>query len=452
MNKQIKRLKGHIIEAVKPGSPAHRSGIKPGWELLRIDNQPITDILDYRIMTADERVSMLLLTEEGHLRRVRLKLPDAVSPGLEFNSPAIAPLQHCGNRCIFCFIEQNRPGMRSSLYVKDDDYRLSFLYGNFITLNRVTDAELKRIISLQLSPLYVSVHTTNPELRQTMFGTKRAEKGLLNLERLVKAGIKVHAQVVLCPGYNTGEELLRTLNDLEKLGYNILTVALVPVGLTCHREGLTELNEFSTTEAVELIEVIEKMQSSNLKNRDTRFVFLADEFYSMAEVNFPEEEAYEGFPQLENGVGLARLFLSELTCLQEKMPEKLARKLTATLVTGKSAEPLIRLLADQLSKIEGLTVNVQVATNNYFGNRVTVSGLLTGTDLLKALEGKETGDVVFITESQLKDQSELFLDNMSLSDLEANLKTPVRAVSGPLQLLESLVALTQKHTLENKGR
>lgn len=452
MNSQIKRPKGHIIKTVKPDSPAAIAGIKPGWTLLRVDNQPIIDILDYRIMTADERVSMLLLTDKGRLRRVRLKLPGAVSPGLEFNSPAIAPLQHCGNRCIFCFIEQNPPGMRSSLYVKDDDYRLSFLYGNFITLNRVTDVELKRIISLQLSPLYVSVHTTNPELRQTMFGTKRAEKGLLNLERLVKAGIKVHAQVVLCPGYNTGKELLRTLSDLDELGENILTVALVPVGLTCYRDELTELKKFTSSEAAELIKEIEQLQKNYIENRGTRFVFMADEFYSMAGVSFPEEDAYEGFPQLENGVGLARLFLSELACLRDKMPEKLAQKLTATLVTGNSAEPLIRLLSDQLSKIEGLTVNVQVATNNYFGDRVTVSGLLTGTDLLSALEGKETGDVVFITESQLKDQSELFLDDMSLSALEASLKTPVRAVSGPLQLLQCLATISEKHTLENKGR
>lgn len=452
MNNQIKRPQGHIIKAVKPGSPAASAGIKPGWTLIRVDNQPITDILDYRIMIADERVSMLLLTDDGRLRRVRLKLAGAVSPGLEFNSPAIAPLQHCGNRCIFCFIEQNPPGMRSSLYVKDDDYRLSFLYGNFITLNRVTDAELKRIISLQLSPLYVSVHTTNPALRQTMFGTKRAEKGLLNLKKLAKAGIKIHAQVVLCPGYNTGKELLRTLRDLNDLGENILTIALVPVGLTSYRDDLTVLNKFTATDSTELIKVVEQLQNVYLEKRGTRFVFLADEFYSMAGVSFPEEEAYEGFPQLENGVGLARLFLGELDRLQELMPVKMARKLTATLVTGKSAAPLLKLLADQLSRIEGLTVNLQIAANKYFGNQVTVSGLLTGTDLLSVLKGKETGDVVFITESQLKDQSDLFLDNMSLTELEKNLKTPVRAVSGPLQLFECLKAITEKHTLENKGR
>jgi putative radical SAM enzyme (TIGR03279 family) len=452
MMKQTNKPQGHEIKAVKSGSPAHTAGIKPGWKLLRIDNQPVSDILDYRIMTADEQVTMLLLTENGHLRRVRLKLSGAASPGLEFISPAIAPLQQCGNRCIFCFIEQNPPGMRSSLYLKDDDYRLSFLYGNFITLNRVTDAELKRIISLQLSPLYVSVHTTNPELRQKMFGTKRAAKGLLNLKRLVKAGIKVHAQIVLCPGYNTGEELIRTLADLDQLGENVLTVALVPVGLTCYREGLTELNKFTAAEVAELVKAVEQLQLSNLKKRGTRFVFLADEFYSMAGITFPPEEAYEGFPQLENGVGLARLFLSELDCLQNAMPEKLSHQLTATLVTGKSAEPLIRQLAEKLSQIEGLTINVQVATNKYFGDRVTVSGLLTGSDLLAAFEGKEAGDVVFITESQLKDQSELFLDNMSLSELEASLKTTVRAVSGPLQLLESLVTINENHMLENKGR
>lgn len=447
MKSRFKRPKGHEIKKVKPGSPAANAGIKPGWRLLRIDNQPIEDILDYQIMTADERVNMLLLTEDGRLRRVRLKLTGAVSPGLEFNSPTIAPLQQCGNQCIFCFIEQNPPGMRSSLYVKDDDYRLSFLYGNFITLNRITDTELKRIISLQLSPLYISVHTTNPALRQTMFGSKRAAKGLLNLKMLVKAGIKIHAQVVLCPAYNTGKELLRTISDLEQLGKNILTVALVPVGLTCHREGLTALNKFTSAESANLIKEVEQLQKNNFEKRGSRFVFLADEFYNMAGIPFPEEAAYEGFPQLENGVGLARLFQTELACLQDKMPGKLTRKLSATLVTGKSAEPLIKELSDRLSKIEGLTVNVQVATNKYFGDQVTVSGLLTGADLLSALEGKETGDVVFITESQLKDQSDLFLDDMSLSELEASIKTPVRAVTGPLHLLECLTAITEEHML-----
>ncbi len=429
---------GHLIENVQTGSPADKAGVKPGWKLLRIDNQTVGDILDYRILTADDRLTMLFITDQGFMRRVKLSLPKAMSPGLEFSSPAIAPLQRCPNRCLFCFVDQNPLGMRDSLYVKDDDYRLSFLYGNFITLNRMTEAEYQRILKLQLSPLYVSVHTTNPELRHQMFGTKKAVKGLHYLKKLTGAGISVHAQIVLCPGYNTGEELLRTLDGLDKLGNNLLTVALVPVGLTEHRQNLIPLKKFTAAEAAELIKLIESLQTDYLKSRNSRFVFLADEFYGMAGRSYPSEEAYEGFPQLENGVGLARIFLNELIEADKIKPQNILNDLSATVVTGKSAKHLLTKLVNVFSEIKGLKLQLIVAENLFFGDSVTVAGLLTGSDLICALEGNIQGDVVFLSKSLLKDNSDLFLDNMSLADLSKKINKRVIATSGPIELLFSI--------------
>ncbi|MBW6464133.1 MAG: DUF512 domain-containing protein [Firmicutes bacterium] len=450
MNKNIKSAKGHMVKSVQPGSPADQAGVKAGWELLRIDNQPVGDILDYRILTADERLTMLLLTDDGILRRIKLNLAGNTAPGLEFVSPAIAPLQRCSNRCLFCFVDQNPAGMRDSLYLKDDDYRLSFLYGNFITLNRLTDAEFQRIIKLQLSPLYVSVHTTNPDLRCQMFGTKKAEKGLHYLKKLTEAGIKVHAQIVLCPGYNTGSEMIRTLSDLDQLGENLLTVALVPVGLTEHREGLMPLEKFTAGEADELIRLVETMQTDYLRSKNSRFVYLADEFYGLARKPYPEEEAYEGFPQLENGVGLARIFLNELKEVSGIKPPSINHKLSVTVVTGRSAEHLLKELVKIFSEIKGLTVDLVIAENLYFGSSVTVAGLLTGSDLNSALEGNVTGDIVFISQSLLKDKSDIFLDNMSLKDLNERLNIKIVAVCGPLDLLARIDEIAS-NAIEAKG-
>ncbi len=432
--------KGHLIDYISPSSPAARAGIKAGWKLLRIDNQKIGDLIDYRILEVDDLLNLLLLQDDGKLKRIRIKKSAGSSLGLRFNPLTIDRLQSCPNQCLFCFVDQNPRGLRSALYVKDDDYRLSFLYGNFITLNRVREDDLKRIIRLQMSPLYVSVHTTNPELRMQMMGSKLAKRGLVNLKQLVRAGIKIHGQLVLCPDLNTGTELKRSLADLAALGENILSVALVPVGLTRHRCENSTLRSFTADEALPLVEQIEIIQQKYLADRASRFVFLADEFYNLASLAYPPAIAYEGYPQLENGVGLARLFLEELEQLENKIPrlDLSGRELSITIVTGKAAVSILEQLVASLRPIKGLSVNLVAAENHFFGKQVTVSGLLTGSDLMKALENEEKGDLVFIANNLLRDGGDLFLDNLTIKEVEASLKVPLKVVTGPLELVESL--------------
>ncbi len=440
----------YLIDKVLPGSPASESGIKPGWRLLRIDNKPLWDIIDYKIMESGENLRLLLQTDRGIMRRIKVNKPAGLALGLGFNPPTMSKMQRCGNECIFCFIKQNPPGLRPALYMKDDDYRLSFLFGNFITLNRLNDHEIKRIIKLQLSPLYVSVHTTNPALRKNIFRSKLAERGLKNLKRLIRAGIKVHAQVVLCPGYNTGLEMERTIRDLHQLGPNLTDVALVPVGLTAHREGLVLLRTFLSEDAKTLIKRIGYLQQVFLKIRKSRFLFLADEFYILAGAEFPGDDHYEGYPQLENGVGLARQFLNELDAVEDQKMPTIEENLTVTIAAGLASEVLIKKLVEKFSGIDKLAVNAIYAENKFFGDHVTVSGLLTGSDLRASMEGKDLGDAVFIANSLLRENSEIFLDNMTKTELEQALEVNVYAVAGPLEMLEVIKHIAADPKLTRK--
>ena len=440
----MEKSSGHDIEKVSPGSPAYAADIRPGWKLHRIDNQQIGDIIDYKIMESDDRLRLLVQDEAGIFRRIRIIKPPETPLGLYFTPPTISIMHYCVNRCIFCFVEQNPTGMRPALYIKDDDYRLSFLYGNFITLNRLTEPELERIIRLQLSPLYVSVHTTNPDLRRVMFGTKKAEKGLINLARLVDSGIRIHAQVVLCPGFNTGSEMERTISDLSTMGSNLTSIALVPIGLTGHRCGLEPLRKFEPREAAELVEKISVMQRLFLKERGSRFVFLADEFYNLAGAEYPADSEYEGYPQLENGVGLARNFLNELALIEQQEALPLAKPFSVTIAAGQAASSLMELLAAGFSSIDQLSIRVEIVKNEFFGDPVTVSGLLTGSDLIAALKGKDLGDAVFISETLLKDESNFFLDDLTVNEVESALNASVYAVNGPLDLHSKIRGIAGK--------
>ncbi len=438
----MSRKKGYLVERVNNGSVAETAGIKPGWRLLRIDNRPVEDIIDYKINEADYRLFLLFMTENGILRRIRIK-KDATTPlGLSFDPPTMAPLQRCRNRCVFCFVDQNPPGLRSPLYVKDDDYRLSFLYGNFITLNRLEQSEMERIIRLQLSPLYVSVHTTAPELRRIMFGTKCAEQGIINLRQLVKAGIQFHVQIVICPGYNTGENLRKTIQDLDSLGPEILSIALVPVGLTEHRSNLPSLEKVTPELASDLIDEVYEMQNEFLKRRNSRFVFLADEFYNLTGRSLPKAYEYEGYPQLENGVGFTRIFLDELNSIIQAGLPHLDNEVTVTLAAGHASLSQLQKMVAFFNRIEGLQVNLVPVNNHFFGEEVTVSGLLTGRDLLTALEGKELGEILFISKAMVKEGSNLFLDNMTVEQLSSILAVPVYTAGGPSQVLSTIKQFT----------
>lgn len=436
--KEIRVDTGCLIKHVSPGSPADDAGIKAGWKLLRIDNRVIKDIIDYKIMEADDSLLMLLRTNKGILRRVRISKDLSQPLGLTFDPPTIANMKHCGNSCIFCFIDQNPRGMRPSLYIKDDDYRLSFLCGNFITLNNIGEREIERIIKLQLSPLYVSVHSTNPVLRSELLGTKKAIKGLKNLYKLVNSGIRIHAQIVICPGLNDNTELERTVNDLYHLGSNLGSVALVPVGLTRHRSGLDSMKKLDVQGAKELIAWLKAKQSYLLQKRGSRFVFAADEIYLLAGEQFPEDEEYEGYPQLENGVGPARHFLNELEEIEKMEKFKLPGNLEVIVACGRIVLPLLKKLQSSFSVAENLKIEVFAVENNFFGSDVSVSGLLTGRDLLKGLKGKRAVDGVFISMSLIKDNSNIFLDGLTISDLERELGFPLFPVSGPLDMLKQM--------------
>jgi len=433
--------RGHLISGVAAGSPAEKAGLRPGDRLLCLDGRAIRDIIDYKIAEADDTLRLLWLTPAGKLRRLTLRKPVQAPLGLQFDPPTLAPLLRCRNRCLFCFVNQNPRGLRRSLYLKDDDYRLSFLYGNFITLNSLTAPQLQRIIKLRLSPLYVSVHATDPEIRRRLVGTTLADRGLENLEKLAAAGIGLHLQVVLCPGFNTGEVLERTVRDLARLGPAALSLALVPVGLTAHRTAGPPLRRLEREEARSLLRQLAVWQRFFLKTRGSRFVFAADEIYNLAGAAIPEAEAYEGFPQLENGVGLSRLFLDELEGLPDPPLIPPPHRFRATLATGREAAPLIEELARRFNRVPGLALQPEVVENRFFGTPVTVAGLLTGSDLEAALAGKDLGEAVFISRHLLKEGSNIFLDDTTVAGLEGRLQVPVQAVSGPVELARALERL-----------
>lgn len=427
---------GYLIKGVDPASPAALSGIGAGWRLLRVDGKPVTDIIEYKILEADSELTLLVMDPDGYLhRRLVEKSPDR-SLGLSFDPPTMGPLRRCGNRCLFCFIEQNPPGMRSKLYLKDDDYRLSFLYGNFITLNRESEAELNRIKRLNLSPLYVSVHTAIPTLRRKLFRSGRADRGLINLARLVEAGIKVHAQIVLCPGINDGEPLDYTISWLDSLGPGLLSTGLVPVGLTAHRAGLFPLQAYKATEARRLLDWVDERQRYYLGRRGSRFVYAADEFYQLAGMSFPATDCYEDYPQLENGIGQARVFLNELGEIGGTIQPGEFAGLKVTLATGRAGSDLLEPLRRAIIS-GGAEVNLVEADNSLFGPRVTVAGLLTGRDFYAALADKHSGDLIILPRTALRDDN-VFLDGIALETLERDLATTVRAASGPRELLALL--------------
>jgi len=441
-NKPEKLLRqSALISAVSDGSPADWAGIRPGDRLLKLDGRVVRDIIDFKIMEADNTLKLLLLTGSGQLRRLKVQKAPEKSLGLNFNPPTIAPLKRCANRCLFCFVNQNPRGLRRSLYIKDDDYRLSFLYGNFITLNNLGAAELQRIIKLRLSPLYISVHSTDTQVRRRLFGTRQADRGLANLYTLAQYGIELHLQVVLCPGYNTGEVLERTVRDLSRLGPAALSLALVPAGLTAHRQKGPPLRRLDKAEAHVLLRQLSLWQRFYLKTRGSRFIYAADEIYNLAEETYPRSDAYEGFPQLENGIGLSRLFLDELDRLPEPPVKPPPRPIRVTLATGHEAAPLIEQMIKRFSVLPDLSLRMEIVENSYFGPQVTVAGLLTGTDLEKALAGKDLGEAVFISGSLLREGSDLFLDGGTLKLLEQQLRIPVLPVSGPEELVSALEKL-----------
>jgi putative radical SAM enzyme (TIGR03279 family) len=413
---------GVVVAAVQPRTAAAAAGLAVGDRILAINGRALRDAIDFQFYGADDRLE-LSVERAGDRRTLRLVRRPGRELGLELEAPRPGDIATCANKCVFCFIHQLPRGMRKSLYVKDDDFRLSFLHGNYITLSDLDEPAFERILAQRLSPLYVSVHATDPELRWRLLGRpKHSAEILPRLERLAKAGLRVHAQIVLCPDWNDGPHLARTVHELAPLHPLVATTAIVPVGLTRHRERLPALRTLTDDEARALVETVAGWQARFLETLESRFVFLGDEVYLQADRPLPPAEAYEGFAIAEDGVGLVRRF--EDGFARKPVRPAAGRARRATVVTGELYAPrLARLLADVPE------ARVTAVANTFFGGTVAVAGLLTGQDIQRHLAGlDDLGEVVLVPAVALRDGDGVFLDDLTPADLAASLGVPVVAV------------------------
>ena len=416
------------ITLVERGSRADKAGILPGDTLVSINGNEICDVLDYRFYLTERKVA-LILEREGTLYSAEIKKGEYDDIGLDFETPLMDKKHTCRNGCIFCFIDQNPEGLRESLYFKDDDSRLSFIHGNYITLTNMTDKDIARIVKMRFSPINISVHTTNPELRVKMMKNKRAGEVLRYLDELKRAGISMCAQIVLCRGINDGEELKRTLSDLAEYAPELTSIAVVPAGLTKFRDKLYPLTDFTPEEAGAVIDTVNAFGEKLLSKLGTRLVYCADEFYLKAGREIPDSDYYEDYPQLENGVGMIRSFSDEFSMCIEDLEEeaKSFKERTVSLATGVAAYPTVKELSCRLMAIcPGLTVNIYKIINNFFGESITVSGLLTGKDIYEQLKDKDLGDELIIPENALRFGEDVFLCNMTVGELSDKLSVKVR--------------------------
>jgi len=414
-----------IIAGIAPGSIADGAGLVAGDQLIAVNGQAIQDIIDLSFALADEYVELCVERKNGRQEIIKVEKEYGCDLGLEFDSAVFDQVRRCSNRCIFCFVDQMPPGMRESLYVKDDDYRLSFLYGNFVTLTNTTNSDIKRILKLHLSPLYVSVHATDSELRKRLLGNNKAGNIINQLKMLTDHGIELHTQVVLCPDINDGAVLDKTIADLYALSPGVLSLAVVPVGLTKYRENCFPMHIFSTAQAIRTIELVSSWQERCRKECGHSFVYLADEFYLMTDYPIPEYDMYDDFPQLENGVGIVRNFINEWEEEANYSPGY-EQRLHLDIVCGISAAKILEPLLTSIH-VPNLAVRTVAVTNLFFGSQVTVTGLLTGGDILTklvSLAGPRDG--VIIPGVALRKGETVFLDNMTPEQLEQSLGVPVR--------------------------
>ncbi|MBE6702428.1 MAG: DUF512 domain-containing protein [Ruminococcaceae bacterium] len=422
------------ITDIDPNGRAAKAGILSGDTLVSINGNSIADVLDYRFYLAEKTIVLSLLRgQKAFSVSIRKDTYDDI--GLGFETPLMDKKQCCANRCIFCFIDQLPKGLRPSLYFKDDDARLSFLHGNYVTLTNMREADIDRIIKMRISPVNVSVHTTNPRLRCEMMKNKRAGEVLSYLTRLANAGIRICGQIVLCRGINDGEELLRSMRDLAKLHPAVSSVSIVPAGLTRYREGLYPLKPFTPAECRAVIAAVNAFGDTCERELGNRIFCCADEFYLKGELPLPEEAYYGDYEQIENGVGMLRSLMAEfgreLTFLEDYLPPKGVNGRRVSMVTGKAAAPTMRLLADTLMrKISGITVRIFEVENKFFGPEITVAGLLTGKDVADQLSGKDLGDELLFPATMLRAEGDLFLCGMTPKELSEILDVPLRPVRG----------------------
>ena len=436
------------IEAVTKNSHGEKHGIEAGEYLVSINGNEIVDVLDYRFYQINRELNLVIRNQKGESREVTIKKPEYDEIGFEFETYLMDKQRSCRNKCIFCFIDQLPKGMRESLYFKDDDSRLSFLFGNYVTLTNLTEHEISRIIKMHISPINISVHTTNPELRVKMMGNRFAGEALSILNRLAEAGIQLNCQIVACPGINDGKELERTLSDLEKLNVNM--TAVVPVGLTDYREGLFPLTPYNEKSAADTLDIVESFGERCVQKYGRRIFYAADELYIKAGREIPPVEFYEDFPALDNGVGLIALLKDELSYAvddyREDTPnykEEAAKvKGKVTVACGESVRPFLDDMLNMVREVfENIEINVVSVKNRFFGGGVNVSGLVVGRDLIDTLKNVDIGDRLLIPSVMLRFDGKVFLDDTTLEEVEQKLCVPVLPVNNSGQdLLDAVIS------------
>ena len=455
-----------VIKSINQNSPLFNSIIKPGDILRKVNCNPVNDILDYEFYSYDSRILLEIINESGKIKLISINKPEGMDLGLDFEKPLLDDEKSCSNNCIFCFINQLPKGMRNSLYYKDDDVRLSFLQGNYVTLSNLTNEDVKRIIKQRISPINVSIHTLDPKLRSYMLGggtgkqgvgsskntsTAKGAKGLKAFKALAKAGIKLNCQIVCCPGINDSRKLSKTIEGLIRLGDSINSVSVVPVGLTKYRENLPELRPFNPVLAKNTIRRVKNYNKRCIKKFGRRIFFCADELYMLAGIQLPENEHYSDYPQLENGVGMMRLLITEFKTALEKQAISTSAKTAeqqatksqptdstqqhptppekTTIITGTLAEKyLTNLLKITKEKYDTIDCEVFAVKNEFFGESITVSGLVTGKDIINQLKDKEYGARLLIPQNMLRAGDDVFLDDVTVSDIENELNVRVSVV------------------------
>lgn len=423
---------GIEIESVLPGGPADKAGLKPGDVLLSVNSHPLRDAIDFMFFRSVSRL-VVEFSRGGEKNRIQIKTEDGSDPGITVKPFKV---KTCRNNCVFCFVKQLPKGLRKPLYVKDEDYRLSFLYGNYMTLSNIDSCDRKRIVDQRLSPLYISVHTTNKSLRNKMIGNPRATDIMKELKFFSGKKIRMHTQIVLCPGFNDGAELQNTIRDLYKFYPYVSSVAVVPVGLTMHRKQ--QIDPVTKEDALRAIEVVAPFQKRFQKKHGDPIVYCSDEMYIKADFPFPHLKDYGSLPQIENGVGMVPLFLSQSR--KVRIPKTTMQGTKFLTFTGASFFPLLKKFVDRLAEKENIRVDVLQVENHFFGPTVTVAGLLTGRDIIKTLhDNADSYKVLLVPDVALKEDEDIFLDNVSLTDVEeVTGLAAVRTESTPQGLLDAI--------------
>lgn len=419
------KMHEHIVKNIVGGSIADELGIEPGDRLLSINGNEIEDIFDYQFYSEDEELLLLIEKPDGEQWELEIEKDADEELGMEFGAGLMDEYRSCRNKCMFCFIDQMPEGMRDTLYFKDDDSRLSFLQGNYVTLTNMNDHDIERIIRYRLEPINISFQTTNPELRCKMLHNRFAGDALKKVDQLYQGGIEMNGQIVLCKGVNDGEELERSIRDLTKYLPLLRSVSVVPVGLTKFRDGLYPLEPFTKEEAKRVLETVHRWQEKLYGEYGVHFIHAGDEWYLLAEEEIPEEERYDGYLQLENGVGMLRLLFNEFDEAYRNI-EGDNRERTLSIATGRLAYPYLKRIAEKMEeKYPNIRIRVYSVRNDFFGERITVSGLVTAQDIMAQLEGKELGERLLLPCNMLKADEDIFLDDYTVSQVSDALQVPI---------------------------